>query len=140
MHPNKHWFFLFWCVDIQEINFEGMLQTEIFYWTKYVFEYVFEFQNSNLPQLVTNDLSKFHFSYWLKLHTEFGLESKSCKGFFLQINFPPIRELKFITGNVIFKLRYDQIYPMKTTYVNLFYIFDEPTLLWTLRAISLPLK
>ena len=26
-----------------------------------------------------------------------------------------MRALEFITGHVIFKLRYDQIYPMKTT-------------------------
>ena len=35
--------------------------------------------------------------------TPFRLESKSCKGFF------------FTTGHVIFKLRYNQIYQMKTT-------------------------
>jgi hypothetical protein len=32
--------------------------------------------------------------------TAFILESKSCKGFFLQINFPPMRALEFITGHV----------------------------------------
>ena len=48
--------------------------------------------------------------------TEFRLESKSCKGFFLQINFPPMRALEFITGHVIFKLRYNQICQLKTTY------------------------
>ena len=45
--------------------------------------------------------------------TAFKLERKSCKGFFLEINFPPMRALKFITGHVIFNLRYDQIYQWK---------------------------
>ena len=49
--------------------------------------------------------------------TAFRLESKSCKEFSLQINFPPMRALKFIRGYVIIKLRYDQIYQMKTTKV-----------------------
>ena len=35
---------------------------------------------------------------------------------FLQINFPPMRALEFITGDVIFKqLCYNQIYKLKTT-------------------------
>ena len=50
--------------------------------------------------------------------TEFRLESKSCKGFFLQINFPPMKALKFFKL-VIFKLRYDQIYQMKTNHMGL---------------------
>ena len=31
--------------------------------------------------------------------TAFRLESKSCKGFFFQINFPPMRALEFLTGH-----------------------------------------
>ena len=34
---------------------------------------------------------------------------------FLQINFPPMRALEFITGHVISKLRYSQIYQLKIT-------------------------
>ena len=46
--------------------------------------------------------------------TAFILESKSCKGFFfLQMNFPPMRALQFITDHVIFKLCFNQIYQMK---------------------------
>ena len=48
--------------------------------------------------------------------TAFRLENKSCKGLFLQINFPPKRALKFITGHVIFKLHYNQIYQLTTTH------------------------
>ena len=51
--------------------------------------------------------------------TAFRLESKSCKGFFLQINFPPMRALEFISGHVTFKLRYNHIYQLKTTLVTL---------------------
>ena len=47
--------------------------------------------------------------------TAFRLESKSRKGFFLKISFQPIRALVFLTGHVIFKLRYNQIYRLKTT-------------------------
>ena len=47
--------------------------------------------------------------------TAFRLESKSREGFYLQINFPPMRALQFITDHVIFKFRYNQIYQMKTT-------------------------
>ena len=50
--------------------------------------------------------------------TAFRLESKSFNGFFLQINFPPIRALEFITGHVIFKLHYNQIDQLKTTKVK----------------------
>ena len=49
------------------------------------------------------------------LFTAFIVESKFCKGFFLQINFPPMRALQFITDHVTFKLHYNQIYQMKTT-------------------------
>ena len=34
--------------------------------------------------------------------TTFRLDSKSCKGFFLKMNFPPMRALEFITGHVTF--------------------------------------
>ena len=37
------------------------------------------------------------------------------KDLFLQIDFPQMRVLEFVTGHVIFKLRHDQIYQMKTT-------------------------
>ena len=39
--------------------------------------------------------------------TAFRLESKPCKGFVLQINFPPMRALEFITDHVTFKLPYN---------------------------------
>ena len=45
--------------------------------------------------------------------TAFRLESKFAQDFFWKINFP-IRALNFLTGHVIFKLRYNQIYQMKT--------------------------
>ena len=35
----------------------------------------------------------------------------------MKISFQPIRALKFLTGHVIFKLRYNQIYQLKTTHV-----------------------
>ena len=35
------------------------------------------------------------------------------------MNFPPMKALEFITGHVIFKLRYNQIYQMKTTLMYL---------------------
>ena len=54
--------------------------------------------------------------------TAFRLERKSSN-FFLQINFPPMRALKFITGHVIFKLRYNQIYQLKTTFT--YFINDD---------------
>ena len=46
--------------------------------------------------------------------TAFRLESKSCKGFFLQINFSPMSALEFIRDHVTFKLPYDFSYYMKT--------------------------
>ena len=51
--------------------------------------------------------------------TAFRLESESCKGFFLQINFPPMRALEFIRDHVTFKLAYDFSYHMKTPNVCL---------------------
>ena len=48
--------------------------------------------------------------------TAFRLESKSCKGFVLQINFPPIRALEFIRDHATFKLPYDFSYHMKTPF------------------------
>ena len=53
---------------------------------------------------------------------------------FLQINFQPLRALQFITDHVIFKLRYNQIYQMKTTiifdtiYTNNWLIFSNKVL------------
>ena len=49
--------------------------------------------------------------------TAFRLKSKSCKGFFLQINFSPMRALEFMRDHVTFKLPYDFSYHMKTPYV-----------------------
>ena len=61
-----------------------------------------------IPELKSHVIPyKFKSSHWLKL--QFRLESKSCKGFFLQINFQPMRDLGFLTGHVTFKLRYNQI-------------------------------
>ena len=57
---------------------------------------------------------KFHSSHWLKLQSS-DWRANLVEVFFLQINFPPMRALQFITDHVIFKLRYDQIYQMKTT-------------------------
>ena len=42
------------------------------------------------------------------LDTAFRLESKSCKGLFGKINFPPMRDLEFLTGHVTFNLLYNQ--------------------------------
>ena len=57
---------------------------------------------------------KFNSSHWLKLqHSDW--KANLVKDFFLQINFPPMRALKFITGHMIFKLSYNQIYQLKTT-------------------------
>ena len=50
----------------------------------------------------------FNASHWLKLQSS-DWRANLVKDFFLQINFPPMRALEFITGHVIFKLRYDQI-------------------------------
>ena len=49
--------------------------------------------------------------------TALRLENKSCKGFLLQVKYPPMRALGFITGHVIFKLRYNHIYQLKTTMI-----------------------
>ena len=40
--------------------------------------------------------------------TAFRLNSKSCKGFFFDINFPQMRDIEFLTGHVTFKLRYNK--------------------------------
>ena len=47
--------------------------------------------------------------------TAFRLESKSCKGFFFIINFPPMRALKFMTGHVIYNPAYTYKFQLKTT-------------------------
>ena len=50
--------------------------------------------------------------------TVFRLESKCCKGFFfIKINCPPVRALKFITGHVIYNLAYIYKFQLKTTTV-----------------------
>ena len=50
--------------------------------------------------------------------TAFRLESESCKGFFLQINFPPMRAFEFIRAHVTFKLPCNFSYQMKTPIVG----------------------
>ena len=40
----------------------------------------------------------------------YSIQTGEQIGFFIQINFPPIRAFEFITGHVIFKLPYNQIY------------------------------
>ena len=62
---------------------------------------------------------EFKCSHSLVEITAFKLESKSCKGFFLQINFPRMRALEFIRDHVTFKLPYDFSYHMKTPYITL---------------------
>ena len=47
--------------------------------------------------------------------TAFRLESKSCKGFLLKIDFPPMRALEFITGHVIYNPAYTYKFQLKTT-------------------------
>ena len=60
-----------------------------------------------------NPLDKRTSVHWLKLqHSDW--RANLVKNFFLQINFPPMRALEFITGHVTFKLWYNQIYQMKT--------------------------
>ena len=68
-----------------------------------------------IPELKSHVIPyKFKSSHWLKLqHSDW--RASLVKDFFLQINFPPMRALKFITGHVILRLRYDQIHQMKTT-------------------------
>ena len=68
-----------------------------------------------IPRLKSHMIPyKFKSSHWLKLqHSDW--RANLVKDFFLQINFPPMRALEFITGHVIFKLHYNQIYQMKTT-------------------------
>ena len=61
----------------------------------------------------SHELLKFNSSHWLKLQNSDWRENL-VKDFSLQINFPPMRALKYITSHVIFKLRYNQIYQMKT--------------------------
>ena len=46
--------------------------------------------------------------------TAFRLESKSCKGFFLN-NFPPMRALEFIIGHMIYNPAYTYKFQLKTT-------------------------
>ena len=52
--------------------------------------------------------------HWLKLQSS-DWRANLVKDLFLQINFPQMRVLEFVTGHVIFKLHYDQIYQVKTT-------------------------
>ena len=48
--------------------------------------------------------------------TAFRVERKSGKGFFLEINFPPMRALEFITGHVIYNPAYTYKFQLKTTF------------------------
>ena len=50
--------------------------------------------------------------------TAFILKSKSCKGFFWKINFPPMRALEFITGHVTYNLAYTKILQTIATLVT----------------------
>ena len=61
----------------------------------------------------------------------FRLESKSCKDFFLQINFSPI---EFIRDHVTFKLPYDFSYHMKTPLdiLGSFIIMKRSSSFWVL--------
>ena len=47
--------------------------------------------------------------------TAFRLESKSCKGFSLKINFQPMRALEFKKGNAIYNAAYAYKFQLKTT-------------------------
>ena len=78
---------------------------------------VFQLLDLIIPWLKSHMIPyKFKSSHWLKLqHSDW--RANLVKDFFLQINFPPMRALGFITGHVIFKLCYDQICQMKTTIV-----------------------
>ena len=62
-----------------------------------------------IPELKSHVIPyKFKSSHWLKLqHSDW--RANLVKDFLLQINFPPMRALAFITDYVIFKLPYDQI-------------------------------
>ena len=62
-----------------------------------------------IPELKSHVIPyKFKSSHWLKLqHSDW--RANLVKDFFLQMNFPPMRALGFFTGNVTFKLRYNQI-------------------------------
>ena len=54
-----------------------------------------------LVDLIVTELKKLHVEIqFLSLVeiTAFRVESKSCKEFYLQINFPPMRALEFITN------------------------------------------
>ena len=70
-----------------------------------------------IPELKSHVIPyKFKSSHWLKLqHSDW--RANLVKDFSLQINFPPMKALKFIIGHVTFKLRYNQIYQLKTTKV-----------------------
>ena len=50
--------------------------------------------------------------------TAFRLERKSCKGFFLKINFPPMRALEFLTCHVIYNPAYTYEFQLKTHHIR----------------------
>ena len=61
------------------------------------------------------------------------LESKSCKGIFFKINFPPMRALKIITGHVIYNPAYTYKFKLKTTYdmmILIWYIWQRLSEIW----------
>ena len=88
----------------------------------WVLEHIGGFQLLDLiiPELKSHMIPyKFKSSHWLKLqHSDW--RANLVKDFFLQINFPPMRTLEFVTGHVIFKLHYNQIYQLKTTFIFAF--------------------
>ena len=67
----------------------------------------------------SHELLKFNSSHWLKLQNSDWRENL-VKDFSLQINFPPMRALKFMTGHVTFKLRYNQSTKLKPPLLALF--------------------
>ena len=75
----------------------------------------FQLEFVSISQVISHmTCYKFKCSHWLKLqHSDW--RANFVKDVSLQINFPSMRALKFITGHVIFKLRYNQIYQQKTT-------------------------
>ena len=70
----------------------------------------------------SHDLLKIKPYHWLKIQHSYW-RANLIKDFFLQINFPPMRALQFITDHVIFKLRYNHINQMKTPLVSMYYLY-----------------
>ena len=64
--------------------------------------------------------------------TAFRLESKFCKGLFWEINFPPMRALKFLAGHVTYNPAYTYKFQLKTTKE----IISSCTFFWLLFKIT----